>query len=56
MSVDEQLAGDSDKHDFGRLAGVLEALQEAKKGFVGACDAQARTCKACFVGVHCRHG
>ena len=40
MGVDEQLAGDSDQDDFGRLAGVLEALHEAKKGFVGACGAE----------------
>ena len=42
MGVDEQLAGDSDQDDFGRLAGVLEALHEAKKGFVGACGAERR--------------
>jgi hypothetical protein len=40
MSVNEQLAGDSDKDDFGRLAGVLEALHEAEKGFTGARGAQ----------------
>ncbi len=30
MRVDEQLAGDGDEDDFGRLAGVLEARDEAE--------------------------
>ena len=30
VGVDEQLAGDGDEDDFGRLAGVLEARDEAE--------------------------
>lgn len=40
MGVDEQLAGGSDQDDVGRLAGVLEALHEVRKDFVGARGAE----------------
>lgn len=40
MRVDQELTGDGNQDDLGRLAGLLEALNEAEEGVVGPCGAE----------------